>query len=206
MRALGTLFNWLMLLLLGAVIGGFVLFVYVIRTAEAPADLPQTAGIVAFTGGPGRIEKALELLDTGAGKRLLISGVHPDTTAKDLAAQYDDHAALFDCCVDLDIEALDTTGNARETSGWATENGFDTLLVVTSDWHLPRSLLELRHRSGDRRLVGVPVRTDVISEGLWLSNSETVRRLVQEYAKYILALVRENTPSQFRDLIARLKG
>lgn len=187
--------NWLLLAALGAVVGGFVFFVYSIHRVEGPGTFPANAGIVAFTGASGRIEKGLELLGAGKGKRLLISGVYPDNSLDDIAAEYRGNAELFACCVDLDSEALDTAGNARETLAWADKNGFDALIIVTSDWHLPRSLLELRQAGGRPTLIGAPVRTDVISEGIWLSNSGTLRLLAQEYAKYLLAMIRNAIPA-----------
>ncbi len=194
LRIVGTFVNWLLLAALGAVVGGFIFFVYSIHRVEAPSAFPANAGIVAFTGAAGRIEKGLELLKTGKGKRLLISGVHPDNRIADLAAEHEGYSDLFECCVDLDAEALDTAGNARETLAWADENGFDALIIVTSDWHLPRSLLELRQADDRKTLIGAPVRTDVIREGIWLSNSATLRLLAQEYAKYLLTIIRNAVP------------
>ncbi|RLQ88623.1 YdcF family protein [Notoacmeibacter ruber] len=201
-HALARLFTWLLLGAVGALIGGFVFFVYSIGQLESPATFPANAGIVAFTGASGRIEKGLELLAEGRAERLLISGVHPDNTIEDIAAEHRGNGDLFACCIDLDTEALDTAGNARETLNWAREHDFDALIIVTSDWHLPRSLLELRQTDNERRLIGVPVRTDVIQEGLWLSNSGTVRLLVQEYAKYLLAIVRNAAPDSVRKFAA----
>ncbi|MCP1199984.1 YdcF family protein [Notoacmeibacter sp. MSK16QG-6] len=194
LRAVGTLMNWLLLAALGAIVGGFIFFVYSIHQTNDPTSFPDNAGIVAFTGASGRIEKGLKLLGEGKGERLLISGVHPDNGLADLAAQHRGYPKLFECCIDLDAEALDTAGNARETLAWADKNGFDALIIVTSDWHLPRSLLELRQANGDQTLIGAPVQTDVISEGILLSNSETLRLLAQEYAKYLFAMIRNVVP------------
>ncbi len=54
--------------------GGLIWFVHATRQPpEAPP--PHTDGIVALTGGAGRVELALHLLTTGRANRLLLSGI-----------------------------------------------------------------------------------------------------------------------------------
>ena len=63
----------------------------------------------------------------------------------ELAAAYKVPARVFACCVDLGHEAVDTRSNADETANWVRTHGYGTVRLVTSDWHMARAALELRH-------------------------------------------------------------
>src|SRR6185437_11834796 len=104
--------------LLGA---GFCWFVLSIPAEEVTLDR-QADGIVVLTGAAARIPDAIELLAAERGKRLLISGVHRDTRAGEIAGQTPIYAKFFQCCIDLDRSALNTFGNALETKRWAMEH------------------------------------------------------------------------------------
>ena len=63
---------------------GFLWFVS--RVPKTEIVLARGAdGIVVVTGGASRIADAVELLSAGHGRRLLISGVHPTTTSREIA-------------------------------------------------------------------------------------------------------------------------
>ncbi len=103
----------------------------------------RTDGIVVFTGGPQRIDRALDLLQDGQAKRLLISGVGREVTAADLASEYQRPLALFECCVALGREAADTRGNGREVAGWVRRRNYKSVRLVTTDWHMRRARYEV---------------------------------------------------------------
>ncbi|MEQ1724747.1 MAG: YdcF family protein [Sphingopyxis sp.] len=103
----------------------------------------RTDGIVVFTGGPHRIDRALDLLQDGQAKRVLISGVGRDVRPVDLSAEYHRPIALFECCVALGREAADTRGNGREVAGWARRRGYKSIRLVTTDWHMRRARFEV---------------------------------------------------------------
>src|ERR1700704_5752528 len=116
---------------------GFVGFLSQLRGSEVkPAR--NADGIVVLTGGSSRVSDAMELLAGGYGKRLLISGVHRTNAASDISRSLSDHQSLLSCCcVDLDRSAVNTRSNAAETRRWAPERGFNPLIVVTLNSHLP---------------------------------------------------------------------
>lgn len=168
----------------------FTRFVLEVARLENPATLEAADGIVVLTGDNQRIATALELLETGKGERLLISGVYRGTTADAIRSAVAGSSELFDCCVDIDKAALDTVGNAEETAAWARANGFVSLIVVTSDYHMPRSLIELRRKAKDVELRPYLVKTGATDGDGPFSDPETLRRLVPEFAKYIAARIR----------------
>ena len=141
-----------------------------------------------LTGGSSRISDAIELLASKRGRRLLISGVHPTTGQQEITRLMPEYKKIFDCCVDLDRSALNTVGNAIETRRWAKERGFKSLIVVTSNYHIPRAMAELSHQLPDVSLIAFPVVTHRLSE-MW-QNEATAKLLFFEYLKYMVAQVR----------------
>jgi uncharacterized SAM-binding protein YcdF (DUF218 family) len=172
-----------------AVVAGFAGFISQLRGTEAKPS--RTAdGIVVLTGGSSRVSDAMELLADGYGKRLLISGVHPTNAASDISRSLTDNQSLLSCCVDLDRSAVNTRSNAAETRRWARERGFKSLIVVTSNYHMPRAIVELSHAMPDITLIPFAVVGDKWREEPWWTNGATTRLLLSEYVKYVAAEVR----------------
>jgi uncharacterized SAM-binding protein YcdF (DUF218 family) len=168
---------------------GFIGFLSQLRGAEEkPAR--NADGIVVLTGGSSRVSDAMELLAAGYGKRLLISGVHPTNNVADISRTLPDNHKLLKCCVDLDRSAVDTRGNAAETRRWAKERGFKSLIVVTSNYHMPRAVVELSHAMPDITLIPFAVVGDRWRDEPWWTSGPTLRLLLSEYAKYVAAEVR----------------
>ena len=168
---------------------GFVGFLSQLRGAETkPAR--HADGIVVLTGGSSRVSDAMELLADGYGKRLLISGVHPTNAASDISRSLSDNQSLLGCCVDLDRSAVNTRSNAAETRRWAHEQGFKSLIVVTSNYHMPRAIVELSHAMPDIALIPFAVVGEKWRDEPWWTSGATVRLLLSEYVKYVAAEVR----------------
>ena len=169
--------------------GGFVWFVWNIASEEVSIET-KADGIVALTGAAARIPDAIELLATERGKRLLITGVHRATSSKEIARVTPLYSKYFTCCIDLDRSALNTFGNALETKRWARAYNFNSIVVVTSNWHMPRAMAELAHQLPDVTLIAYPVISEKVKTEPWWSSVDTARFLFAEYLKYILALAR----------------
>jgi uncharacterized SAM-binding protein YcdF (DUF218 family) len=173
----------------GAVLllAGFGVFVAAIPKAP-PTLAPSADAVVALTGGADRIADAVALLAKGQAGRLLITGVNPETTDRELARLHPHSAALLDCCVDVDRRALNTAGNAIEAGEWVRERGFHRVIVVTSAWHMPRTLVELGRELPGVELVPYPVVTRRAADEAWWRDDGTWRLLATEYVKYLAAL------------------
>lgn len=168
---------------------GFIAFLSQLRGAEEkPAR--NADGIVVLTGGSSRVSDAMELLAAGYGKRLLISGVHPGNDVADISRTLPDNHKLLNCCVDLDRSAINTRSNAAETRRWARERGFTSLIVVTSNYHMPRAIVELSHAMPDVALIPFAVVGDKWRDEPWWTSGATLRLVLSEYAKYVAAEVR----------------
>jgi uncharacterized SAM-binding protein YcdF (DUF218 family) len=172
-------------LLLGA---GFLWFISRVPTDEVALDR-NADGIVALTGGASRIADAIELLASGRGKRLLISGAYRATNSNEISRLNPEFARWVRCCVDFD-RSLNTLGNAVETRRWAESRGFRSLIVVTSNYHMPRALAEIAHQLPDVALVPFPVVTQRQRADPWWARATTARLMVSEYLKYVFARLR----------------
>ena len=192
----------LALLFIGAAIG-FVGFLSQLHGTEVKPTR-EADGIVVLTGGSSRVSDAMELLAAGYGKRLLISGVHPTSAVSDISRSLSDNQSLLGCCVDLDRSAINTRSNAAETRRWVHERGFKSLIVVTSNYHMPRAIVELSHAMPDVALIPFSVVGDKWRDEPWWTSGATIRLLLSEYAKYVAAEVRVRLADAGLDLLPEL--
>ncbi len=159
-------------------------FAWFLRASWAEAAPPPRAdGIVALTGGAGRVETALRLLADGRARLLLVSGVGGAAEFSELArrAGVDPHLAGR---VTLGRAAASTRGNAAEAAEWARGNAIHSLIVVTAGYHMPRALAELGRTLPDVTLHAVPVQPPGFRDG---SQVALLRFLASEYTKYLAA-------------------
>lgn len=132
-------------------IAAFALLVWVFGflwfAVTLPGPLPmgaRTDAVIVLTGSRGRIERGLMVLEAGKAPRMLISGVDPEVRPGELAAEFKIPDQLMQCCVTLGFEAYDTRSNAREAANWVTRHRVRSIRLVTADWHMRRSVYELR--------------------------------------------------------------
>jgi uncharacterized SAM-binding protein YcdF (DUF218 family) len=168
--------RFLSVLLLGWCFG----FVAFTLTMPGPLEGNSSDAVVVPTGGAGRIDRGIHLLQTHQARRMLVTGVGAGVRPGDLARTYHVPRALFDCCIDLGAQAVDTRSNAEETAQWVRTHGYTVVRLVTSDWHLPRARMELAAVLGRRVVVlgdGVP------------TPAPRLGTLVNEYNKLLLRRV-----------------
>ncbi|KAB2939820.1 MAG: YdcF family protein [Hyphomicrobium sp.] len=163
---------------------GFVLFASVVTRLPAQNN-PHADGIVVLTGEGRRIAEGARLLDEGRAQRMLISGVFRRTGKKALIEISGLPEDKFDCCVDVGYAALDTAGNANETRAWAASHGYDSLIVVTASYHMPRSLAELSLALPSTQLIPHPVVPNNFPPSRWWLNASVTRTLISEYFKFL---------------------
>ena len=156
---------------------GFVWFAIFL---PQPLDGRRTDAIVVLTGGAGRIDRGIALLQDDAAKRMLISGVDRAVRPVELAVQYKTPDALFACCITLGREAIDTRSNAIETARWLERRDYKTVRLITTDWHMRRAALELRQALPDGKVA-------IVYDAVPSRPSLTI--LAREYNKYLLRRV-----------------
>ena len=154
---------------------GFAWFALLLPLPAAPQ---KTDAIVVLTGGPGRIDRGLEMLEKGEAKRLLISGVAREVKPRELAAEYKRPQKLFDCCIALGFEAEDTRSNATEVAAWVARRNYQSIRLITTDWHMRRAQYELGRALGDK----VIILPDAVR------SHPSLATLFREYHKYLAGL------------------
>jgi len=193
-RNLLRLLSLLLLLGIGWVVG-LVAFVARIPSPDEVADQPTDAAVV-LTGGGGRIETGLVLLEQRRTKKLFVSGVHEDVDLDALLESLPPggvprpDAAMVACCITLGHNAADTKENAEETAAWIRAEGFGSLSLVTADYHMPRSLLEFHRAMPEIRILPYPVFPEQVRREGWWRWPGTTSLLIREYDKYLVALAR----------------
>ena len=154
---------------------GFILFTVTLGK-PAPKDAPPTDAAVVITGGSGRIEHGIKVLQAGRAKRLLVAGADPVVTKRDLIRRLGGNSRLVNCCVDLGSESVDTRSNAEEASRWLAKRGYRSFRLITSNWHMRRARYDFREELGDKyEVVPDAVRAE-----------PHFKTLFGEYNKYVL--------------------
>ena len=168
---------------------GFAAFAVTMQRFESAAPV-QGDAVVVLTGGELRVREGFRLFSGGAGRRLLISGVNRATSKDDLRRLSGVQSILFDCCVDVGYLALDTAGNAAETHAWLRTWGFRRLVVVTSNYHMARSLMELGRALPQVDLVPHAVVSRHYQGDEWWKHPSAIKRVLTEYVKFLPAAAR----------------
>ncbi|MGE7369692.1 YdcF family protein [Neorhizobium sp. NPDC001467] len=178
------------LALIAVFCGGFLWFANEVTSLKAP-DSARADAIVVLTGGYQRIDQAVGLLRDGAGRRLLISGAHPSATPSQIRKTTQVSADLFACCVDIGYDAIDTIGNANEIIRWIHDHAYRSVLVVTNNYHMPRSLHELRQRDAQTTFIPYPVINADLARKAWFTDPDALRIMLGEYGKMAAAMMRD---------------
>lgn len=171
-------------------LAGFIWFYQQIpRESDFPDTDVRTDAIVVLTGGMGRLEQGLELLRRNRADLLLISGVDDEVKPRELVAQYaidTQNAALANARIILDYGPDNTVGNAQETARWMQKHGLRSLRLVTSSYHMPRSMLEFRQAMPGAVILPTPVFPEWNSiDKVVLVSRGSLRLILLEYHKYL---------------------
>lgn len=173
---------------------GLVIFVRDLPTADAVPAVPlpatRTDAIVVLTGGSNRLQTGVDLLNQAYGQKLFITGVYRGVEVQELLRLARNAPSDLECCIELDYEAADTVENAAETTRWMAEQGFTSLRLVTSNYHMPRSLLELRMANPDLDVIPHAIAPATVSQDGWWRNARSFGLFASEYTKYLLTRAR----------------
>jgi uncharacterized SAM-binding protein YcdF (DUF218 family) len=185
---LSLVFGGLLAIVIGWCVG---LIVYADAIpSEREKNEPSADAIAVLTGGSGRLEAGLKLLGIKRAKKLFISGVYKGVDVKKLMTLHQQASATIECCVEIGDDAINTEGNAIETAGWFREKKYKSLIIVTSNYHMPRSILEFRNAMPGAILIAYPVFPKNFKRERWWAWPGTAGLLISEYTKYLLASMR----------------
>ena len=167
---------------------GLVWFVHSSLAIAADPSI-ETDAIVVLTGGRLRLEAGLDLLGAGRAQKLFVSGVNPHVDRIELL-RVAGHADGDPSRIVLGHDADNTLGNARETAGWMRQQGYRSLRLVTSWYHMQRSLLEFERAMPGMLIVAEPVRAGHTEGEAWSAWFDVALLTVGEYDKFLATLVR----------------
>lgn len=177
------------LALVVAWVGGLVWFTTRLPSAATP-DTRPTDAIVVLTGGSGRVQQGLALLAEKRAKKLFVSGVYRGVDVQQLLDVSQKTPLELACCITLGYQADNTRGNAAETAAWVRSEGLRSLRLVTSAYHMPRSLLEFHRAMADIDIIAHPVLPVGYDRNGWWPWPAPARVIVSEYSKYLVASLR----------------
>ncbi|WP_336278581.1 YdcF family protein [Bartonella sp. CB175] len=170
---------------------GFIIFSEKTGQLQPPNPLLKADAIIVLTGGENRIKTGLDLLQQGFGSRLLISGVNATTNLSSLIRINHIHPfnqKLFTCCIDIGHKAINTKGNAEESTAWIKKYHYKTIYIVTHDYHMWRSLRELKYLMPNVNFIAYPVKNSSPENSIQQINQ--IRILAFEYTKTIGVYIR----------------
>jgi uncharacterized SAM-binding protein YcdF (DUF218 family) len=176
-------------LLAGLYVVGLVWFAEAIPR-DPPDRTETTDAIVVLTGGRLRLREGFALLTEGRAAKMLISGVNRGIELPELLRVAGTAPLSVACCVELGYAADNTAGNADETRAWMAKEGFTSLRLVTSSYHMPRSLVELARVMPEVTLVPYPVVSRNFRTERWWMHAGTARLILTEYLKFLPSAAR----------------
>ena len=157
----------------------YFFFQEVKKFENSVTNINNIDGIVVLTGDQFRIAKGIELLKRNPSKKLLISGVNKNINPVDIMKEFPSSINFFQCCIDIGKDAKNTFENIIETFEWMKSNEFTSIIIVTSDYHLPRVKLEINRFIDNQQIFYEAVKTDESDSILRL------KKVTLEYIKYI---------------------
>ncbi|MBT3792197.1 MAG: YdcF family protein [Rhodospirillales bacterium] len=187
-----TLGGWLAFVLTSILLwaAGLIWFAETLPAQNAAPETDMTDAVVVLTGSPGRLSAGIDLLARKRAKQLFISGVYRGVDVAQILRLVKQQGPELECCMTLGHAADDTKGNATETARWAKKEGIQSLRLVTASYHMRRSLLEFGRLMPHVQIIAHPIFPTGFKAKFWWRWPGTLRLLINEYTKYLVALMR----------------
>lgn len=157
----------------------------------------ESSNIVILTGGTNRIKNGLKIIEdfrkeNKKNYKILVSGTGTGFTKNSLKKKLGPNfnPKLIQCCIDLDSVSKNTYTNASETFKWAKKNDIKEFILITSNYHMPRAILEFKNIMPNLKIYTYTITPDRHEIENWLSSYQTFGLVFSEYCKYIVANLR----------------
>lgn len=169
----------------------FVVFIILIffecalfYTVLSKTHFPEKADLlVVFMGGAGRAEHGYKLANSGFTKNLTFSPANPEKIRF-----LEDQFGVLDLGTSLVIEAKARTTfeNALYIKEIVNNNGFASIILVTSFHHMPRShfLLRTMLLGSDVKIIPILVPIETTNETNWFQESMGRKLIANELIKF----------------------
>lgn len=168
--------KWIFLLVFIIWLAGYGMFVH--KSASYTHDVPKCDYIAVLTGGKGRISLALDSIKSAKPKGIFVSGVYEKTTLNDILA----NEQSLGVYIILGKRARNTEENAAEICEWAGSSGVRSMVLITSDYHMIRSLSEIEYTDPALEIIPVTVPTQ--------PSTRFLRKCFQEFHRMLLVYIK----------------
>ena len=152
------------------------------------------SSIVILTGGTNRIKDGLKIINkfekaSKFNSKILVSGTGKGFTKSSLEKKlnFEFNLRLIECCIELDSISTNTYSNAYETLKWAKKNKIKEFILITSNYHMPRAILEFKNRMPNLKIFTYPITPNKHNIKMWLSSFQTFSLIFSEYCKFLVA-------------------
>jgi len=175
------IYLWIVLMLFCLWSAGFVFFARYTLNLQSSNNIDADVAVV-LTGDTGRITTAARLLRKSHTNMLFISGVGGGAELEALSGS-DILSEADKSKISLGRKAENTRENALETKDFLKDKDVKSILLITSYYHVPRSMLEFKRVVPDVYIKPYPVFNNK-------SPYKGLKLLVKEYNKFILSFIR----------------
>ena len=163
------------------VLSHFIFFLSLVKNFKNDyTTIKSIDSIVVLTGDKFRISKGMEILSNGIGEKLLLSGVNKNIKLTNIKNEFPKYKNFFDCCVEIENISSNTFENSRETFLWLEKNKYNSVLIVSSDYHMPRAKLEFEKFLNTKNTYYHPVNSNNNLKAIG-----KIKKLFLEYVKYM---------------------
>ena len=157
----------------------------------------ESPNIVILTGGANRIKDGLKIIEDfknskNINYKILVSGTGMGFTKSSLKKKLGPNfnSQLIQCCIDLDGVSKNTLTNASETFKWTNKNDIKEFILITSNYHMPRAILEFKNVMPNLKIYTYAITPKKHDIENWLSSYQTFSLVFTEYCKFIIAGLR----------------
>ena len=157
----------------------------------------KSPNIVILTGGANRIKDGLKIIQDfknskNINYKILVSGTGMGFTKSSLKKKLGPNfnSQLIQCCIDLDGVSKNTLTNASETFKWTNKNDIKEFILITSNYHMPRAILEFKNVMPNLKIYTYAITPKKHNIKNWLSSYQTFSLVFTEYCKFIIAGLR----------------
>ena len=157
----------------------------------------ESPNIVILTGGANRIKDGLKIIEDFKNSKkinykILVSGTGIGFTKSSLKKKLGENynSQLIQCCIDLEGVSKNTLTNASETFKWTSKNDIKEFILITSNYHMPRAILEFKNVMPNLKIYTYAITPKKHDIENWLSSYQTFSLVFTEYCKFIIANLR----------------
>ena len=190
MNKLLILLKFFLYWLAANIVVGLIAFIILVKSnfSQEKILFQDTKSVVVATGGSNRILEGINLIEDNIERSMLITGVGKGISKIDIAKAINANqkqSNILNCCVDLDLTAINTQGNAMEASEWLKKNDSKNSFLVTANYHMPRLILEFKRVNPKINLNIIPVKPDLDPiDKMYLPNNFIL--ISKEYLKFLI--------------------